>query len=443
MAKPIPLIATAAVALAAGALIGGLLVPALASTPSNSPAEGQQQLEPGNWAPDAYAALTRMIDQHRGADPSAPDAAYAVFDWDNTSVISDVTDKLFLSQMMTLSYALSPDQFAEVLVADVPAGELGDGFRNLAGEPITRDAIVSDIVADYRVLFDAYEGLGGEQPLSTVQASPEHQDFRAKLFFYYTALIDTHGPEIAYPWETFFFAGMTPEAFTELATEAIREQLGSEITTVRLASPAETPGAAGRVETEYLDGIRTVPEIINLMHTLQSNGIDVYVVTAGFEWMIEAIATNPAFGYALDADHVFGLRLETAEDGTALPLARAGWPFTYDAGKPELVRQEIAPQHGGRDPVFVAGDSGSDYGNFTEFGDTEVLVLVNYLPTGRVGELAQRAADTRGTAEARIFLQGVDERIGLWRPSAESILFGEREPRLLAAEPPRADEEAS
>lgn len=424
--KAIPLLVTGIAALVIGILIGGFFLPL------GSGATDQRVLERGNWADHNYQALTSLIDDHRSDDPTLAKADYAVFDWDNTSIINDVTDKLFLYQADNLRYKLTPDEFAADVASTVPAGPLENAEKNADGKTVTREQIVADLTRDYRFLYSKYKGLDGTESLETVRSTPEFIDFKAKLYFFFEAIMDAHGKDIAYPWETFFFDNMTEKEFNDLASESIRHQMQIGIDEVEFTSPKSVKGKAGQVTVSYLDGMRTVPEIVNLMHTLQDSGIQVYVVSAGFEPLVEAIASVPEFGYNLPKDQVFGLRLQQDEQGRYEPEYLKDWPFTYDKGKPELVRKEISPKHEDKQPVFIAGDSGSDLGNFTEFEKTPMMVLVNYWPTEDMGKIARTAADSMGQADARYYLQGVDENIGLWRPSEETIRFDEPRPLLLA-----------
>ncbi|MDQ6332769.1 hypothetical protein, partial [Campylobacter jejuni] len=79
------------------------------------------------------------------------------------------------------------------------------------------------------------------------------------------------------------------------------------------------------------------------------------------------------------------------------------------------IHKEISGKHEDRDPVFIAGDSGSDIGNFTELPGMEMGVIVNYLATGELGKISKQAAEKIGTADTRYVLQGVDENIGIWQ----------------------------
>ncbi len=46
-------------------------------------------------------------------------------------------------------------------------------------------------------------------------------------------------------------------------------------------------GKAGTVEVTYTTGLRLASEIANLMHTFMENGIDVYVISASMEEVVE------------------------------------------------------------------------------------------------------------------------------------------------------------
>ena len=58
-------------------------------------------------------------------------------------------------------------------------------------------------------------------------------------------------------------------------------------------------GKAGTVEVTYTTGLRLASEIANLMHTFMENGIDVYVISASMEEVVEVFSSNPKYGYNL------------------------------------------------------------------------------------------------------------------------------------------------
>jgi hypothetical protein len=127
---------------------------------------------------------------------------------------------------------------------------------------------LEDITSDYTYLYRTYEGLEGTKPPAEVTNTDQFRDFKAKFYFLFEAIIDTHGKHIAYPWEISFVDNMTREKFRKLALDSIRHQMQTGIAEHKLTSPSRLSGRTGRVAIEYTDGMRTVPEIANLMHTL-------------------------------------------------------------------------------------------------------------------------------------------------------------------------------
>ena len=69
-------------------------------------ADGKVQygLEELNWDPDNYKALVNVIKEY-GKDSKNYDEnqkSYAVFDWDNTTIMNDVEEALLAYQLMNL-----------------------------------------------------------------------------------------------------------------------------------------------------------------------------------------------------------------------------------------------------------------------------------------------------------------------------------------------------
>lgn len=97
----------------------------------------------------------------------------------------------------------------------------------------------------------------------------------------------------------------------------------------------------------------------------------------------------------------------------AVSLPCGDWePTAHAAGKPEVVRNQIAVRHHGRDPVFVFGDANGDYAMLTSFTNLEVGLVFDTQPdaTSDLGKL--NAAILGGRAKGCYFLQGRDEARG-------------------------------
>lgn len=86
-----------------------------------------------------------------------------------------------------------------------------------------------------------------------------------------------------------------------------------------------------------------------LIQRLQAAGVDVYIVSASNQWIINAGA--PALGVPLD--HAIGVRLEVAQQQVTAHIIP---PMTFRQGKVDAIKKYI-----GKQPVLVSGDSITDY----------------------------------------------------------------------------------
>ena len=75
-----------------------------------------QKPERGNWSPEAYDALSGLIKEYgsssAGYDPQC--RPYAVFDYDNTTVLGDVSYNLVYYMLDNMAFGFSPDEAESV-----------------------------------------------------------------------------------------------------------------------------------------------------------------------------------------------------------------------------------------------------------------------------------------------------------------------------------------
>lgn len=390
----------------------------------------------GNWDETTRARIQAVIDEN------ANKGRYVTFDFDNTSVIYDVEEALLIYQIENLRFAIAPDALQGVLETQIP--DLSAVLdTSLDGKDVTCATLIADIVSDYTWLHENYEGFGGDKDLNYIHATNEYQDFAAKLRYMYSAVGDTFDASVSYPWVTYLFAGMTPEEVYALAAEsheywATYGRYVSETWT----SPIELPGESGIISVSFNTGVTFTDELVDLYHTLEANGIDVYIISASFIDVIRA--ANDTMGYNIPEDRVFAMRNKLGEDGTYINEYDYDWggeglyAQTQAEGKSTIITNFIAPQYDGVGPLMVFGDSAGDMNmmnDWVECGDTQLGVIFNRYrkPTSdpRTWEASNQAAETIGDPDAQFVLQGRDENIGQLRPSEYSIMQGDTEEVLV------------
>lgn len=419
--------------------LGGLLAAAAGGTlatlasPAHAASRADVALDRAKWAMRNHDMVAQMIAEHGKLAPGyqSTKRPYAVFDWDNTSIMNDCEEALLMYQINTLSFKLNPAEFAAITRQNVPPGPFSKDFKNAAGQIVDLDSICTDLDADYAFLYASYKGMAGSKSLEEVTATTEFQDFRAKLYYLYEAVNDTHGVNVGYPWVIYFFANMSVAEVSALAEASNDAALGAALAKVKYTSPADRPGKAGVVSVSHFHGIRLCTEIATLMDSLRRNGIDVYVCTASLEDVVAVFATHAKYGYHVTRENVIGLRLE--RNGQAFRNAYLkDWPLTWGPGKTVAIKQVLVAQKG-YGPLFVAGDSDGDYDMLRDFPETRFGLIVNRMKNGKIGELSKLAADQISTDKPRFLLQGRQESTGNWVPAETSIKYGKTAPQLLTS----------
>lgn len=354
-------------------------------------------LDEGRWVPENKEILSKLIDDNKNQ------GNYVVFDWDYTSIYQDTQENLFRYQIDNLKFDMTPKEFAKAIRKDIPLDNFAKGYENAKGEKINITKIGNDLDKRYAFLYENYIK-NKKMSLDEIKKTEEFKDFRGKLAFLYEAIGGTFSHDIAYPWVLYLFNGMTKEEVQKLAKEANDYGIGDKLGKYTIESSDKLLGEAGKIVYEYKSGLRTQPEIANLFHEFQKNGIEVYIVSASLEDIVKVFASDKLYGYNLKPENVYGMRLEMNKD-KYLSQYKKGYPQTQTKGKVETINKFLKPKHGGKDPILVAGDSGGDENMLTEYKGTKVLLLMK-----RKGKLDDVAKDKRALIQTR------NEQTGLLVP---------------------------
>lgn len=399
------------------------------------PGEGTEPfgtLDIGRWEPASRIRVESIIGKYTGKftqkqsrQPS--NRPYAVFDWDNTSIVNDTEEALLLYQIETFAFRIPSSKFLEVILRNLPSST-ASAIPNERDALPTLHSFAKDVADDYAALSQRF--LQQAPSLDTLQALPRFHSFRAKLLFLYSAIDETLGPNIAYPWIINLLSGHTLESVAKLAEASNDSALGDALGVAVFRSPEDAPGAAGPVKVEHRRGIRICSEIASTMHTLRASGFDVYVASASLEPVVAVFASLPKYGYDVPRENVFGLRMEE-DNGTLLPRYRQNWPLVWGPGKVQLIREQMVAKKG-HGPALVFGDSDGDFEMLSQFRDTAAGVIVNRLKGGKIGSLCRKAVAQSGNSDARFLLQGRNESIGLWRPEQTTLDLNAPQPKLLS-----------
>ena len=326
-------------------------------------------LAPGGWEPSVRERLDALIERSRGN----PDA-YAVFDFDYTTAIGDLSHVCMWQLLETFDFKF-------------------DDFRALMSKGIDpKYGKEVDALADLYAKLKPFAG-------RHVVDRPEWREFVRRFWSLYRRVLDDIGDYRAYLWRSRIFTGYTSDELGRLAKEAIPRAL---------AGGGLKRDANAQTEKR---GLVITPEIKNLFGELRKAGIAVYIVSGSYRDAL-LVATGAAHGLDVPQDNVFGAELKKDADGKF--IAEMSDDCVKSGRKPEFIRARIAPRHHGAEPVLAAGDSMGDYTMLTEFKDLKMALLFHR--NWREKEMQDLAVSGGNVA-----VQGRDEAKGCFIPSHEGV----------------------
>lgn len=385
-----------------------------------------------NWSERNWTVLNEYITDYGKGGPyyDKEKPPYAVLDWDQTCSYLDCEEALLHYQLTHFRLKLTKAQFEGVLKDEV------NGVRQLSDDyhGVFLKDLNLDLISDYSFLSDNYSGLNGTLSLEQIRATPQYADFITKVAFLYDGYCGTSGigTEYGYPWVIGLLAGHTTSEIREMARDAITFGVSDQLRKQTWSSPDELPGIAGVISYSFKTGLRVLPEMQNLISTLTTYGIDVFIVSASFKPVVETFSGIGRFGYNISPDQVIAMEMDTTAEGIILTDYKNGWVQTQKQGKVEAINRVIKQELGRDwDPIFSAGDSDGDYEMLTGFPDTKLTLIWNRVKGGNIGLLCRQAVDEMASPKPRYILQGRNENAGLAIPCSESVLFGESVAKLL------------
>ena len=322
----------------------------------------------GKWDPQVQTALNGLLS-------NCGEGSYAVFDFDQTSIVHDISQALWVYQIEHLCFA------------DAPIHDFLDGIpeqESLMPETETTYAEMGRILSEeYKTMTARVEA--GES-IESIWQSDVYLDFRARMCSLLEAMDEQWGSWVAFLWQPGLLAGYTEAEAHALIHDAILEQLGRDKLAVeQWLSPD------GRWGGDVMRGIWVSPEMKELYRCLQAANIDAYVCSASLELIVEALACDPVLGFGLPAERVYGLRFVEGEKLTAQFDSQYKQPIKE--GKVDCIKAYMAPAYGNTNPVLVAGDSNGDVPMLTAFSDMKhgLIIDVGRSETSAIGQLATQA----------------------------------------------------
>lgn len=347
-----------------------------------------------NYSPKVREILTELGEKNQNNKTEKKNKPYIVTDWDNTAILFDSQQSLFLYQMETLNYRLLPERFGEVIEMDLTA-EQKEEVKEL----------LYDIKKCYRQLYADYQGMGGQYPLEEVKRTAEYE-----IFYWAMACLYKH--PFGYLKECcrilYLFENYSLKEVAEMTEASIVWSEGMEPKKESFAY--ERNGK--KWKAAFYLGMRSIPEQKELYQKYMENGIEVYVCSASHQKVVEVHAAR----YGIPGENVLALETVTDEKGFIRAEIKRERPLTVLEGKAEAIRHALLPEHN-REPLLVLGDSMGDFAMMTEFDCLRLVVHTKYLP--KILEEMSKI----GISQDSLLIQGRSDVTGTFTPNEDWDTF--------------------
>lgn len=353
------------------------------------------------WEDRNFQAINKLIEKHGKASKTynKNHKPFAVFDWDNTSIIGDVEEAILYYMVRNVTFKMDPDEFYDLISKNVDKKDYDSRFNNIYNQRVNIDLISEDIKIAYEKLYHNLDIFEGEMSLDDVRETDYYKEFVTKMLYRYRASAYDENAEDPYCWMSFLLKNYKSEEVYSLCKRAFAFMKKEKIRVEEFISP-EIKSKAGRVSIKYFVGIRVLDEMVDLYTSLEENGIDCYIVSASFIDIVRAFATDKDNNYVMDKRKVLGLRLMKDYDGRVLPKFDRNFPITIRKGKVETIN-EFIKNDSNYGPIMVGGDSDGDFDMLTGFDETEISLIINRENSGSIESLRKKAIQGSG----RFYLQ--------------------------------------
>lgn len=343
------------------------------------------------WEDRNFQAINKLIEKH-GRDSKIYNKNYkpfAVFDWDNTSIIGDVEEALLYYMVTNVTFKMNPDEFYDLIRKNVDKKDYDIRFNNIFNQRVNIDLVSEDIKSSYEKLYQNLGKFEGDMSIDEIKDTDYYNEFVTKMLYRYKASSYDKNAEDPYCWMSFLLKNYKSEEVYDLCKRAFAKMKRENIRVEEFLSP-DIKSKAGRVSIKYFVGIRVLDEMVDLYKSLEENGIDCYIVSASFIDIVRAFATDEDNNYGMDKEKVLGLRLMKDYEGRILPKFDRKFPITIREGKVQTINKFIKNDRN-YGPIMVGGDSDGDFEMLTNFGETEISLIINRKNSGSIESLRKKA----------------------------------------------------
>ncbi|MGM9747233.1 MAG: hypothetical protein ACI3ZN_00390, partial [Candidatus Cryptobacteroides sp.] len=215
---------------------------------------GQEPVLPeDNWNEGVHEALCNMIVNSgvKSENYNPEVRPYAVFDFDNTTIMNDISMTLMIYQIENLRYAFPPEKAFDCFTAWLP-----DLDKVMDGPQMSASQMGEELSCDYAALRKM---LDEGKTLDDIHQTEEYLDFRAKMMALNDGVENSFDYGTWCLWQPSLFTGMSYDELTAFTKESVDYWLSqNRIWSETWMSPD------GKVSSEVLKGLALPVESLHL-----------------------------------------------------------------------------------------------------------------------------------------------------------------------------------
>lgn len=257
-------------------------------------------LKKANWEASLFNRLNDLIDKYKKPyDVLEQDKDYVVFDCDDSLIFSDIECEFLDFYLKKLHFKQTPEEFEEQIYSgnfDYNASYKVRDSEFIAGN------LAEDSVAHYQSIYDVYLNPRTESKISleNLKETELYRDFYVKYLVFYDLFWQESHLEPGKAASAAFFKGQSKSRLEELTRICLKERLGGSISENKYYS-----GDKFSYQTIVRRWMRLIPEMLDLVESLQNNGIAVYIVSGSIQEVVSVLASDYL---KIPAGNVYGTR---------------------------------------------------------------------------------------------------------------------------------------
>lgn len=289
-----------------------------------------------------YLSLEKLLEQDETRK-------YAIFDFDRTCISNDIQEMIYVYQAKKFHYRISDETFKEITNISNHIKKTAPGIYDIAKK------IEDDVIENYSSIYNK----------NYKKRDVNIYDLFYKGMLWLLEIANTYiGNHFNYQWVLKYLWNFEETEIINLASEAYK--YNRQLLVRGILEQDEFLFTIDAKPT-LRSGVDINNDILELMKYLKNLGVDIYILSASSQAAVLGVVEITDFASLISKDNIIAQKTSMKVTGEILPI---------DEGKEKIIRKDLQPKYGGKDPILIAGDSMGDFWMLNMLGEKSIRLLV-------------------------------------------------------------------